>query len=191
MKEFVINKHGRIVLPFNFFPDMDFSVIETLEHFKTVISRDFGEKAPTEKDILERLHAGKYKSRFEICRDLALNLYWVNRYALTMYEERPTRWATFPASARMSSCPPASRGIRLRVAGEIQEGYATLPTQWQSETEDEAFGLLLNGFRSKHSAGGDLRAIQPTVGRCSPLAREGRFASSPTIPTIPATAMTT
>ena len=49
MKEFVINKHGRIVLPFNFFPDLDFSVIETLDNFKTVISRDFGEKAPTEK----------------------------------------------------------------------------------------------------------------------------------------------
>ena len=46
MKEFLINKHGRIVLPFNFFPEMDFSVIETLEHLKTVIARDFGEKAP-------------------------------------------------------------------------------------------------------------------------------------------------
>ena len=34
MKQFVINKHGRIVLPFNFFPEMDFSVIETLEHLK-------------------------------------------------------------------------------------------------------------------------------------------------------------
>ena len=54
MKEFVINKHGRIVLPFNFFPEMDFSVIETLEHLQTVIARDFGEKAPSEKDIMGR-----------------------------------------------------------------------------------------------------------------------------------------
>ena len=51
------------------------------------------EKAPSEKDITERLQAGKYNSRYELCRDLALNLYWVNRYALTMYEERPTRWS--------------------------------------------------------------------------------------------------
>jgi 3-oxoacyl-(acyl-carrier-protein) synthase III len=164
MKEFIINKHGRIVLPFNFFPDLDFSVIETLENFKTVISRDFGEKAPTEKDILERLHAGKYKSRFEICRDLALNLYWVNRYSLTMYEERPTRWADLPRLRDDVFLPACKQWDSIRVATEIQEGYGTLPSQWQSETEDEAFGLLLNGFKSKHSPGGDLRAIQPTVG---------------------------
>jgi len=132
MKEFVINKHGRIVLPFNFFPELDFSVIETLDNFKTVISRDFGEKAPTEKDILERLHAGKYKSRFEICRDLALNLYWVNRYALTMYEERPTRWGDLPRQREDVFLPACKPWDSLRVAAEIQEGYATLPTQWKS-----------------------------------------------------------
>jgi 3-oxoacyl-(acyl-carrier-protein) synthase III len=172
-KEFVINKHGRIVLPFNFFPDLDFSVIETLEQFKTVISRDFGEKAPTEKDILERLSAGKYKSRFELCRDLALNLYWVNRFALTMYEERPTRWADLPRQREDVFLPACKPWDSARVAGDIQEGYAALPYQWQSETEDEAFGLLLNGFRSKHSPGGDLRAIQPTVGEML-AARKGR-----------------
>jgi 3-oxoacyl-[acyl-carrier-protein] synthase-3 len=173
MKEFVINKHGRIVLPFNFFPELDFSAIETLDNFKTVISRDFGEKAPTEKDILERMHAGKYKSRFEICRDLALNLYWVNRYALTMYEERPTRWGDLPRQREDVFLPACKQWDSLRVAAEIQEGYATLPLQWKSETEDEAFGLLLNGFKSKHSAGGDLRAIQPTVGEML-ASRKGR-----------------
>jgi hypothetical protein len=64
MKEFVINNHGRIVLPFNFFPEMDFSVIETLDHLKAIINRDFSEKAPSEKDITERLNAGKYNSRY-------------------------------------------------------------------------------------------------------------------------------
>ena len=138
---------------------MDFSVIETLDHFKTVISRDFGEKAPTEMDILERLKAGKYKSRFELCRDLALNLYWVNRYALTMYEERPTRWGDLPRQREDVFLPACKPWDSNRVADEIQEGYAGLPLQWKSETEDEAFGLVLNGLRSKHSAGADQRAI--------------------------------
>jgi 3-oxoacyl-[acyl-carrier-protein] synthase III len=164
MKEFVINQHGRIVLPFNFFPEMDFSVIETFEHLKTVIARDFGEKAPSEKDMMERLHTGKYNSRYELCRDLALNLYWVNRYALTMYEERPTRWADLPRHREDVFLPTCKPWDSARVAAVIQDGYSALPCQWQSETEDEAFGLLLNGFRSKPSAGGDLQAILPTVG---------------------------
>ena len=173
MKEFVINRHGRIVLPFNFFPELDFSVIETLDHFKTVISRDFGEKAPMEIDILDRLKAGKYKSRFELSRDLALNLYWVNRYALTMYEERPTRWGDLPREREDVFLPACKPWDSNRVADEIQEGFAALPLQWKSETEDEAFGLLVNGLRSKHSAGADQRAIQPTVGELL-AARKGR-----------------
>ena len=128
MKQFVINKHGRIVLPFNFFPEMDFSVIETLDHLKTVIARDFSEKAPSEKDMTERLNAGKYKSRYELCRDLALNLYWVNRYALTMYEERPTRWADLPRHREdvfLSTCTPWDSA---HVAASIQNGYNALPS---------------------------------------------------------------
>ena len=164
MKEFLINKHGRIVLPFNFFPEMDFSVIETLEHLKTVIARDFGEKAPSEKDIMERLQAGKYKSRYELCRDLALNLYWVNRYALTMYEERPTRWADLPRHREDVFLPTCMPWDSARVVRPFRKVTTHLPNQWQGETEDEAFGLLLNGFRSKPSAGGDLQPILPTVG---------------------------
>ncbi len=177
MKEFVINSHGRIVLPFNFFPEIDFSVIETLEHLKTIISRDFGEKAPSEKDITDRLTAGKYKNRYELCRDLALNLYWVNRYALTMYEERPTRWADLPRQREDVFLPTCKPWDSARSAEAIQDGYNLLQRQWQCDTEDEIFDLLLNGFRSKPSAGGDLRAIQPTVGEllASPKGRTFRL----------------
>ena len=52
MKPFVINRYGRIVFPFNFFPELDFSVFQTLEQFAAVIKRDFEEKAPTETDIV-------------------------------------------------------------------------------------------------------------------------------------------
>ena len=92
MKPFVINRYGRMVFPSNFFPALDFSVFETLDQFAAVIHRDFEEKAPTEQDIVGRLESGAYKGRYELLRDLALDLFWVNRYAMTMYEKRPTRW---------------------------------------------------------------------------------------------------
>ena len=92
MKPFVINRYGRIVFPFNFFPALDFSVFETLDQFAAVIKRDFEEKAPTETDIVARVDARAYNGRYDLLRDLALNLFWVNRFALTMYEKRPTRW---------------------------------------------------------------------------------------------------
>src|SRR5574341_820729 len=92
MKPFVLNRYGRMVFPSNFFPELDFSVFETLEQFAAAIKRDFEEKAPTETDIVARVESRAYRGRYELLRDLALNLFWVNRYAMTMYEKRPMRW---------------------------------------------------------------------------------------------------
>ena len=96
MKPFIVNRYDRIVFPGNFFPELDFSVFETLEQFAAVIKRDFEDKAPTEADIVARLESGAYKGRYDVLRDLALTLFWVNRYALTMYDKRPTRWRDVP-----------------------------------------------------------------------------------------------
>jgi len=96
MKPFVINRYGRMVFPSNFFPNLDFSVFETLDQFAAVIRRDFEEKAPSEADIVSRLESGAYRGRYDLLRDLALDLFWVNRFALTMYEKRPTRWRDVP-----------------------------------------------------------------------------------------------
>ena len=52
MKPYVLNRHGRIVLPSNFFPELDFTVLESLEQLDAVITRDFEAKAPTGTDIL-------------------------------------------------------------------------------------------------------------------------------------------
>ena len=92
MKPFVINKHGRLVFPANFLGELDFSVLESLDQFTTVIGRDFEAKAPTGTDILARVEAGTYPGRFELLRDLGQNLYWANRYSITMFDRRPTRW---------------------------------------------------------------------------------------------------
>ena len=57
-----------------------------------MIGRDFESKSPTGTDILSRVESGGYPGRFELLRDLGQNLFWVNRYAITMFDKRPTRW---------------------------------------------------------------------------------------------------
>src|SRR5215475_11484025 len=92
VKPFVVNRHGRLVFPANFLGELDFSVLESLDQFTAVIGRDFEAKAPTGTDILSRVESGGYPRRFELLRDLGQNLYWANRYSITMFDRRPTRW---------------------------------------------------------------------------------------------------
>src|SRR2546429_5903798 len=96
MKPFVINRYGRMVFPSNFFLNLDFSVFETLDQFAAVIRRDFEEKAPSEADIVSRLESGADPGRYDLLPDLPPDPFWVNRFALTMYEKRPTRWRRQP-----------------------------------------------------------------------------------------------
>src|SRR5918911_3702038 len=96
MEALVVNRHGRLVFPDNFWPHLDCSVFETLEQFEAVIRRDFEAKAPTGAEILSRVESDGYRNRYELLRDLALNLTWVNRYAMTMYEKQPARWRDVP-----------------------------------------------------------------------------------------------
>ncbi len=163
LKPFVINSHGRIVFPGNFFPELDFSVFKTLKQFAAVIRRDFGEKAPTDGEILERLQAGEYKSRYELCRDLVLNRFWVNRYTLTMYEKRPIRWGDLPKQRDDIFLPVYKSRDASGVVDALETGYRALPSLWDEEWEDNCFQLLLHVQRNKLSSGGELRPIRPTV----------------------------
>jgi 3-oxoacyl-[acyl-carrier-protein] synthase-3 len=163
MKPFVINRHDRIVFPFNFLPELDFSVFETLEQFEAVIKRDFEEKAPSETDIVARLEAGSYHNRYEVLRDLALNLFWVNRYAMTMYYKRPTRWRDVPRHRDDVFLPVFKPWDVASLTSAIESGYRTLPPKWDSDAEDKSFRILLDVFHYKPGAGAELRAIKPTV----------------------------
>ena len=163
LKPFVINSHGRIVFPGNFFPELDFSVFKTLKQFAAVIRRDFGEKAPTDAEIAARVQVGEYKSRYELCRDLALNFFWVNRYTFTMYEKRPTRWRDLPQRREDVFLPVYKPRDASAIATAIEVGYRALPPAWDEELEDRSFSILLNVFRNKLSSGGELRPIRPTV----------------------------
>ncbi len=164
MKPFVVNRYGRIVFPSNFFPEFDFSVFETLEQFASVIKRDFEEKAPTETDIVARVESRAYRGRYEVLRDLALNLFWVNRYAMTMYEKRPTRWKDVARHRDNLFLPVFKPWDGAELTAAIQAGYRALPPTWDEGTEDKLFRILLDVFRHKKGAGAELPALKPTVG---------------------------
>jgi 3-oxoacyl-[acyl-carrier-protein] synthase-3 len=163
LKPFILNRHNRIVFPCNFFPELDFSIFETLTQFTQVIRRDFGEKALTEDEILSRLRVGGYANRYELCRELALNLFWVNRYVLTMYEKRPMRWGDLPRHRDDIFLPVYKPRDAAASALELATGYRKLPAIWEEELEDKCFHILLEVFRNKQSSGGELRPIKWTV----------------------------
>jgi 3-oxoacyl-[acyl-carrier-protein] synthase-3 len=164
MQPFVVNRHDRIVFPSNFVPELDLSVMHNLEQLDSVIRRDFEVKAPTGTDILHRVEEGAYSGRYELMRDLALNLFWTNRFAMTLYEKRPTRWSDVPRTRSDVFLPiltPWEDGDRKVAA--VQRAYETLPPTWDRDVEDRIFAILFDvfGHRKHHAA--DLPTIKPTV----------------------------
>ena len=108
--------------------ELDFSVIETVEQLDSVIRRDFETKAPTGTEILDRVRPGPTTTRYALMRDVALNLFWVNRFAMTMYDKRPTRWRDVPRTRGDVFLPvlePWEDGERKVAA--VEQAYATLP----------------------------------------------------------------
>lgn len=164
MKPFVINRHGRMVFPSSYFPELNLSLFATLDQLERAVQRDFEEKAPTGTDIAERVEQGKYPSRFELMRDLALNLFWVNRYALTLYEKRPTRWRDVPKASGDLYLPivtPWEDGERKVAA--VADAYGRLPPAWDQTAEDRIYSVLFDVFRHKLHHATDLPAIKPTI----------------------------
>jgi 3-oxoacyl-[acyl-carrier-protein] synthase III len=164
MQPFVVNRHDRIVFPSNFIPELDLSAIHSLDQLDSVIRRDFEVKAPTGTDILERVEVGSYSSRYELMRDLALNLFWINRFALTLYDKRPTRWADVPRSRSDVFLPiltPWQDGDRKVAA--VQGAYASLPPTWDGAVEDRIFATLFDVFGHRKHHASDLPTVKPTV----------------------------
>ena len=164
MRPFVFNGNGRLVFPSNFSADLDFSVLETLEQLGAVIRRDFELKAPTGTEILERVDSDAYRSRYELLRDLAMNLVWGNRYAMTMYEKRPTRWRDLPRHRDDVFLPlltPWEQGERKVAA--VATAWTELPPTWDADAEDRIFTLLFDIFRHKRHHAAELPPVKPTV----------------------------
>ena len=58
-KDFVINRHGRLVFPSNAWPRLDFSVFTTVGQLSAAVSRDFEAKAPTASQIVAGLKSSR------------------------------------------------------------------------------------------------------------------------------------
>ncbi|MFR9804030.1 3-oxoacyl-[acyl-carrier-protein] synthase III C-terminal domain-containing protein [Pseudonocardia sp. RS010] len=164
MKPFVVNRHGRLVFPANFSPDLDFSVLDTLEGAAAVIGRDFESKAPTGTEIAERIARGAYSRRFDLLRDLGQNLFWVNRWALTMYEKRPTRWRDLPRTRDDVFLPVVTPWVDgERKAAAVVEAWQGLPEGRYPEVEERLFGLLNDVYGNRKHHATDLEPVKPTV----------------------------
>ncbi len=164
LQPFLVNRHDRLVFPSNFVPQLDLSAIDSLEQLDRVVRRDFETKAPTGSDILARVEAGDYDSRYALMRDVALNMFWTGRYALTMYEKRPTRWRDVPRRRDDVFLPvvtPWEDGERKVAA--VAQAYDALPPTWDPEAEDRIFGLLFDVFGHRRHHATELSALKPTV----------------------------
>jgi len=164
VKAFVVNRHGRLVFPANFLGELDFSVLETLDQFTAVIGRDFEAKAPTGTDILARVESEAYPGHFELLRDLGQNLFWANRYSITMFEKRPTRWRDLAKHRDDVFLPVLTpwEDSERKVAA-VEHAFRELPVTWDADAENRVFGLLFDLFRNKLYHATELPAIKPTV----------------------------
>jgi 3-oxoacyl-(acyl-carrier-protein) synthase III len=164
MQPFVINRHDRLVFPSNFLPDLDFSVIETEEQLDQVIRRDFETKAPSGTEIGLRIEQGKYKDRVALMRDVALNLFWVNRFAMTMYEKVPTRWRDVARTRDDVFLPVVQpwQDKEGKVAA-VENAFASLPSAGDAATEERIWEVLFDPFRHRKHHASALEAIRPTV----------------------------
>jgi 3-oxoacyl-[acyl-carrier-protein] synthase-3 len=161
---FVLNRHGRLVFPSSIMPQLDFSTMESLDQLDTVIRRDFETKAPSGTDILDKVRTDAYDSRYALMRDLALNLFWTNRFSITMYDKRPTRWGDVPRTRNDVFLPvlqPWEDG-ETKVAA-VESAYPSLPPRWDADVEDGIFGILFDVFANRKHHATTLPAVKPTV----------------------------
>lgn len=159
-----LNSHNKIVFPSNCIPDLDFSTFQTLKQLDAVIQRDFDAKAPTGTEILERIEASAYRTKFELMRDMALNLFWANRFKITMYDAQPTRWADVPRQRDDVYIPIQTPWTdRETKVSAVFSAYPGLPAQWDGGVEDDIFQVLFDVFAHRRNHATKLSAVVPTV----------------------------
>jgi hypothetical protein len=144
--------------------ELDFSVMHTLDQFTAVIGRDFESKAPTGTDIRKKVETDAYTDRFSLLRDLGQNLFWVNRYSMTMFDKRPTRWRDLPKRRSDVFLPvltPWEDG-EAKVAA-VERAWEGLPPTWDAASEQAIFDLLFDLYRHKRHHASELPAVKPTV----------------------------
>src|SRR4051794_11400503 len=138
--------------------------MDPLAQLESGILRDFEPKAPSGPEILGRVRPGGYGTRYDLMRDMALNLFWANRFSITMYDKRPTRWADVPRPRSDVFLPvlqPWEDG-ETKIAA-AQDAYAALPARWDGEAEDRIGEILFDVFAHRRHHATTLPAVKPTV----------------------------
>ncbi len=164
MKPFRLNKQGRLVFPSSIFIELDFSVIADLDQLKAIIRRDFEVKAPTGIEIADRASAGEYETRYDLLRDIGLHLFWANRFALAMYDKRPTRWRDVPRCRDDVFVPLLEpRDNREIKAASVLKAFGELPAKWDATDEEDLFAILFDCFANKLYKASSLPPIKATI----------------------------
>jgi 3-oxoacyl-[acyl-carrier-protein] synthase-3 len=164
MKPFAIDRHGRLALPSHFLPAIDFSALDSVEALTALVQRDFDSKGPSGAELLRRVRAGAYHTRYELLRDLALHLFWVNRFSLTLYDPRPCCWRHVPKrrdDVFIPTITPWQDGERK--IGAVQAAFEALPSAWSPEAEYRIFARLFDLFRNRRYQAAELPPLLPTV----------------------------
>src|SRR2546421_1857438 len=164
VKPFVVNRHGRLVFPANFLGELDFSVLESLDQFTGGMGGVWGEKARPGPDFLPGVGPGTSPRRFDLLRDLGQTLYWANRYSITMFDRRPTRWRDLAKRRDDVYLPVLTpwEDSERKVAA-VEQAFRALPPTWDAKAEDTIFDLLFDLFRTKLYHATELPPIKPTV----------------------------
>lgn len=148
-KRFIVNRHGRIVFPFNFLPHLDYALFENLDQFETVMKRDFDRKAPSEAELAGRLESQRYESRYHLLQDLALHLRGRNRYAMALYDKRPTRWADVARGRDDVFLPqPRISTHAEHMVTLLLTAYHEAPAGADRVIENKIFEILLTAYRA-------------------------------------------
>ncbi|MDH3302651.1 MAG: ketoacyl-ACP synthase III [Acidimicrobiia bacterium] len=164
VKPFRLNHNGKLVFPSSIFVELDFSIIADLDHLRAIVRRDFEVKAPTGTEIAEKASGDGYRNRYELLRDLGLHLFWANRFALLMYDKRPTRWRDVPRTRDDVFVPLMARWDDRRArADAVLSTWRHLPARWNDATESELFDTLFDVFSNKLYLAAELPPIKATI----------------------------
>ena len=166
MKPFVVNRHGRLVFPSNFFAELG---LLGPRDARAVGSRHRARLRGQGADRHRDPRAGRVRrlprAGYELLRDLALNLFWVNRYAMTMYDKRPMRWRDVPRTARRRLPPGADARGRTASARSRRSSARTASCRRRGTPTPRTGSSRCCSTSSGTSATTppSCRAIKPTV----------------------------
>jgi hypothetical protein len=90
----------------------------------------------------------------------------VNRFAITMYDKRPTRWREVPRDRDDVFLPLLTPWPEFERSSDLmQTAYQALPPRWDEELEQKIFEIMFAVFAHVRHDAAELPAIKADCGR--------------------------